>query len=80
MLLALLYVQKATFLFTLFVISQIANILWALATAGIGSYAVFESARVDLEKRDVERLNPVDMANIVWAYATVSIASPVYHA
>ncbi len=55
-----------------FVTPQIANIIWALATAGTGSYAVFESARVDIEKRDVERLNPVDMANIAWAYATVS--------
>ena len=51
---------------------QIANILWALATAGTASRELFEAARIDLETRNAKYLNPVDMANIVWAFATVS--------
>ncbi|KAJ1453336.1 hypothetical protein M885DRAFT_619082, partial [Pelagophyceae sp. CCMP2097] len=54
---------------------NLANTVWAYATAGVAAPALFEAVAVESSKK-IATFNPQDLANTVWAYATAGVAAP----
>jgi hypothetical protein len=54
---------------------DIANTVWAFATAGIAAPKLFDTA-ADAAVRKIGNFNEQNIANTVWAFATAGIAAP----
>ncbi|KAJ1463488.1 hypothetical protein M885DRAFT_556366, partial [Pelagophyceae sp. CCMP2097] len=59
---------------------DIANIVWAYATAGVEAPALFKAIAAEAPKK-IATFNPQALANTVWAYATAGVdASALFEA
>ncbi|KAJ1463485.1 hypothetical protein M885DRAFT_503820 [Pelagophyceae sp. CCMP2097] len=54
---------------------ELANTVWAYATAGVEAPALFEAIAAEAPKK-IATFNPQDLANTVWAYATAGVEAP----
>ena len=53
----------------------LSNTVWAYATAGHASPALFDAVAAQAMSR-VHRFNPQELANTAWAFATAGHAAP----
>ncbi|KAJ1463443.1 hypothetical protein M885DRAFT_429561, partial [Pelagophyceae sp. CCMP2097] len=54
---------------------ELANTVWAYATAGVSAPALFETVAAESSKK-IATFDPQNLANTVWAYATAGVAAP----